>query len=821
MRKSTVRFSFLFVVCLLIAGIFYATSGNAQNNNIVYLPVVVKPVGPVEISIDGIPLTIDSPFMPSQIVASNPGDASQVASAFSLTPYEEFSLLAVQYGNFAPIEDLPVATQGGSITYRSVLASFRSQQGGSPSPALSVELFGQNVSGSYSIVDLITGDVAASTLIVEWVVEAQNHIWIVRIVKDLSDGTNPNTFLNSLEGLSIVQNGSAQMVVNTSTDQVIESLGAVPFPSWWSGNCNVDNHPGSFQLATYDGLVSCGPIGSSQLVYFFPGAVGQYEWQCTELAKRYLYLKYSINPYQANGKDVVNNMPNQYIGATFERIANGTFQKTPQAGDVISFGPGTTFGHVAVVTGSNVDSNGNGTISIIEQNWNQNGQRSLAVVSWKVKSSLPVSNWLHEIEQTPPPAPTPTPTPPPANGNTVRVSISSNGDEGNSISYDTSISVNGRYIAFASNASNLVPGDSGSYQDIFVHDNQTGQTIRVSITSNGIEANGNSRQPMISSDGRYVVFVSEANNLDANYPGMSGIFIHDIQTETTSLVSVSSDGIPGDSVSNYPSISANNQFIAFDSGSQNLVPNDTNGRQDIFVRDLLTGETNIVSIASDGTYGNNESTFPLISADGRFIAFSSKSNNLVQNDANNNTDVFVHDRQNGTTVLISVSTNGTQGDENSTASSISSDGRYVVFSSKSGSLDSTCSFGISQIYVRDRETAETICVSVSSNGEQGDFHSRDGKITTNGQYIVFHSNASNLSPNDLNQYGDDLFIHNLVPGETELVLLTHDGTQQNSWISTFAISESANWISFDSDSDNIVPGDNNGLSDVFLHGREQ
>ncbi|MBX3057128.1 MAG: SUMF1/EgtB/PvdO family nonheme iron enzyme [Anaerolineae bacterium] len=177
----------------------------------------------------------------------------------------------------------------------------------------------------------------------------------------------------------------------------------VPVSPWWSGNCNVGNHPGSYQLAAYDGLVACGPLRSSRLVYFFPGARGQYEWQCAELAKRYLYLKHNIAPYQANGKDVVNNMPQQYIGTLFERIANGTPNKVPTPGDVISFGQDTTYGHVAIVTAKTVDGNGNGTISIIEQNWSANGQCSLPVRNWRVGGSMPAINWLHELTISPPP----------------------------------------------------------------------------------------------------------------------------------------------------------------------------------------------------------------------------------------------------------------------------------------------------------------------------------------------------------------------------------------------------------------------------------
>lgn len=397
----------LAVLCLLFLSLATQSSSSltvtdSAGTTEVYLPIIDGPGEQVSQTLDGVPLTIRTLFLPGEFESSAPDDASQIATAFSLNPFQSFSIISAPYGPSPPIEELPNAEPGGAETYRTALADYRIQQGGTPSPAPAISLFSQSIAGSYSIVDLMTdGENSQPTLIAEWVVEAEERLWIIRTSRDLSDGTSPATFLDSLQGLTIeVDSTLAQSAVTLppaitdEADKQEQSPATVPVPPWWNGNCNVGNHPNSYQLATYDGLVACGPRYTSRLVYFFPGARGQYEWQCTELAKRYLYLKYNIPPYQANGKDVVNNMPQQYIGTLFERIDNGTPNKAPAPGDVISFGRDTTYGHVAIVTSANVNGNGNGTIWIIEQNWSSNGQRSLPVTNWRV--GMNAINWLHE-----------------------------------------------------------------------------------------------------------------------------------------------------------------------------------------------------------------------------------------------------------------------------------------------------------------------------------------------------------------------------------------------------------------------------------------
>jgi hypothetical protein len=276
-------------------------------------------------------------------------------------------------------------------------------------------------------------------------------------------------------------------------------------------------------------------------------------------------------------------------------------------------------------------------------------------------------------------------------GTTERVNVSSAGAQAevDSASEDGDISADGRFVVFKSFASNLVANDGNGWEDIFVRDRLTATTRRVSVSSGGGEANGPSLVPSISADGRFVVFNSHASNLVANDANgtINDVFVHDLQTGTTSLVSVSSTGVQGNSSSLIPSVSADGRYVAFTSFASNLVSGDTNNAYDVFVRDRQTGTTARVSVSGSGAQGNHDSAVPDISPDGRFLSFQSVASNLVPNDANGLfNDVFVRDRQTGTTQRVSVSSLGLEGNESSHSSSISADGRLAAFQSFADNL---------------------------------------------------------------------------------------------------------------------------------------
>ena len=271
-------------------------------------------------------------------------------------------------------------------------------------------------------------------------------------------------------------------------------------------------------------------------------------------------------------------------------------------------------------------------------------------------------------------------------------------------SFGVALSEDGRYVAFTSFASNLVPfTDTNGVNDIFVHDRQTGQTTRVSVASDGTQANDRSLVVALSGDGRVVAFDSEASNLvpgDTN--GSRDVFVHDRQTGQTTGVSVASDGAQANGFSSRAALVADGRVVAFDSLATNLVPGDTNSTWDVFVHDRQTGQTTRVSVASDGTQANERSFFVTLSGDGQVVAFDSEASNLVPGDTNGVDDVFVHDRQTGETTRVSVANNGTQGDNSSFRGRISANGRVVAFSSDATKLVPGDTNGKTDVFVHFR-----------------------------------------------------------------------------------------------------------------------
>lgn len=410
-----------------------------------------------------------------------------------------------------------------------------------------------------------------------------------------------------------------------------------------------------------------------------------------------------------------------------------------------------------------------------------------------------------------------------AAGQTTRVSIATDGTPGDSGSFNPSISSDGRYVAFTSGARNLVQGVTNNTNDVFVHDRVTGETTRVSIASDGTEGNGGSSFAAISADGRFVAFQSVATNLvveDTN--GQDDIFVHDRQTGETTRVSVASNGQQASGYSYFPAISANGRFIAFESFASNLVVGDTNGTFDIFVHDRETGATTRVSVASDGTEGDRLSRgTPAISADGRFVAFYSFATNLVSEPTvTENLHIYVHDRDSSTTTRVSIASDGTPGNSASHSSpSISSDGRLIAFWSHASNLVEDDTNEVNDVFVHDRLTRETARVSVASDGTQGNsFGSEYPSISGDGRYVGFHSYSTNLVENDtFNER--DVFVHDRRTGATSRVSVSNEGTQSDGRSLNPSLSGTGRFIAFESIATNLVPGDPAVRSHIYVRDR--
>jgi len=356
-------------------------------------------------------------------------------------------------------------------------------------------------------------------------------------------------------------------------------------------------------------------------------------------------------------------------------------------------------------------------------------------------------------------------------GTTTRVSVSS--DEGqsggpNALIFSVAISADGRYVAFSSGMEGLVPGDTNEETDVFVRDRTTGTTRRVSVSSSQRQGNGEALSVSISADGRYVAYASRASNLvsgDTN--GLADVFVRDRSAATTRRVSVSSNQRQANGSSFDPALSEDGTHVAFRSTASNLVSGDTNGGEDVFIRYRPTSATRRISVSSNETQTprGTEPTRPVpaISAGGRYVAFHSTASNLASGDTNGDgTDVFVRDRVAGTTQRVSMSNDEAQGNSGGADPSISSDGQRVAFNSGASGLVPGDTNGWADVFVRDRVAGTTSRVSVSSDGAQGNNRSDLSAISGDGGHVAFTSPASNLVPGDTNGQ-QDTFVRDFAP----------------------------------------------------------
>ncbi|NEQ41149.1 MAG: DUF4347 domain-containing protein [Okeania sp. SIO3I5] len=393
-----------------------------------------------------------------------------------------------------------------------------------------------------------------------------------------------------------------------------------------------------------------------------------------------------------------------------------------------------------------------------------------------------------------------------------RVSVDSSGNEANGVSTSPAISSDGRFVAFSSVADNLVSGDTNDAQDVFVHDRQTGITSLVSVNSAGEVGNALSGTPSISGDGRFIAFSSTADNLvpeDTNEA--RDIFVHDRQTGITSLVSVNSAGELGNTDSQFPIISADGSEIFFNSNADNLLPGDTNEKQNIFIRELETGITTQFNPDSSGNQFNSSSRIYSMSGNGRFITFSSDADNLIPGEEN--CQMYIHDRETGiNSCLTAESHPGDRIGDNT----ISNDGRFIAFESVFSPFVSMYIAGdsrpFSRVFVYDRATGETNRI----RGSQRPVVSADGRF-------IASTTGTIISPQN-----GKVFIHDLRSNMTTNPLTFEDSETQRTqsfsppepprgWEPEFAsISADGSLIAFNSLLGDLVPGDTENLSDVFV-----
>jgi Tol biopolymer transport system component len=381
-----------------------------------------------------------------------------------------------------------------------------------------------------------------------------------------------------------------------------------------------------------------------------------------------------------------------------------------------------------------------------------------------------------------------------------------------------SISSDGRFVAFGTVAS-LVPGDTNDYYDIFLRDRTGNTTTLLSKSTGGVPGNDESIHPSLSADGHYVAFFSLSNNLvygDTN--GEYDIFVRDRKMGTTTRISKSSKGLQGNGGSYDPEISANGRFVAYESGASNLIAGDTNAASDIFVRDLPNRTTTRVSKSTAGVQGNDSSSNPSLSGDGRYVAFDSSADNLVAGDSNGARDVFLRDRETARTMVISKSLAGSPGNGYSSSPSVSGDGRYVAFASEATNLVAGDTNGVRDIFVRDRQNGTTYRISKNTIGRPGNRDSFDPAITPDGRYVVFTSAATNLVAGDTNGV-DDVFLHDRQTARTYQISKNQTASPGNEASSMPVITPDGRFVAFVSSATNLARGDSAEKSAVFVRDR--
>ncbi len=404
---------------------------------------------------------------------------------------------------------------------------------------------------------------------------------------------------------------------------------------------------------------------------------------------------------------------------------------------------------------------------------------------------------------------------------TTRISVGPGGVQSNDDSLNPKISADGRFVVFRSFANNLVANDTNNQIDLFQTELATGITKRINVTTSGAQVTGTFNGYAVSANGRYVVFSTNAPGLvNGDTDTFFDIFVRDTVANTTARITNGINNSVVDGSSIVPSISSDGRYVAYESAATNLVAGDANGVRDIFVYDRNTAITSLLSVSSAGAQSNARSFNAVISGDGSTVAFYSEGSNLVANDTNNFGDVFVRNIAAQTTQIVSVSTSGTQGDNTSGADdiSLSNNGKLIVFDSNATNLVAGDTNARLDVFVHDitiSSAPTTTRVSVSTTGGEGNGLSFLDVITPDGKYVVFDSNATNLVSGDTNSTFD-VFLYNRLTATTTRVSLGAGNSEGNGESSFADISADGSRLVFASFASNLIANDTNLSIDIFL-----
>lgn len=404
---------------------------------------------------------------------------------------------------------------------------------------------------------------------------------------------------------------------------------------------------------------------------------------------------------------------------------------------------------------------------------------------------------------------------------TERISSSTNGEPANNKAECVSFSADGRYAVFYSDASNLVEGDRNGHTDVFLRDRLLDTTSLVSISSTGLQGNGDSQCASISLDGRYIIYHSKANNLvEGDTNGVQDIFLRNRLTGETTRVSYRANGSQLDQDAFYAYISNDGSYISFVTADRHVIGNDPTDQLDTFVVNTTNGAIVRATVPYTGIEPNS-SSWGALSGDGNSVVILSYATNMVANDTNNYADIFVYDLKQHTMNRASVASNGTQGNNESLSPSISGNGRYVVWQSKATNFVPNDNNNYEDVFIRDMVNNTTSLVSISSSNQQGKDDSYEPSISDNGQYIAFMSTATNFDSHDTNIW-PDVYVRDRIKQKTYLGAVLGDGTVSDSGSALPFISSDGRVIGFRSNSTNFAGEPlplcgNDACSQIYIH----
>ncbi|MGB0953640.1 MAG: TolB family protein [Planctomycetota bacterium] len=399
---------------------------------------------------------------------------------------------------------------------------------------------------------------------------------------------------------------------------------------------------------------------------------------------------------------------------------------------------------------------------------------------------------------------------------TARVSVGPSFLEANAGSHSPSFSADGRFVAFASRADNLFPGDTNGFEDIFLRDRKTGEVLLLSASLVGALGNGDSSEPSLSANGRYIAFSTLSSSFDSrDQNGLRDIYLHDRKWGWTALKSLGPASTFADAPCTEPVISADGDFLAFTTASTAFDSADTNGFEDVYFVEYTVFGPQRMSLSTSGALANGPSGEAAVSREGRFVVFMSHADNLVPGDLNQEPDIFLRDRQLNTTTLISRTVAGVPGNQASGAPFLSTDGDWIGFHSDASDLVPGDTNQQRDVFLFHRPTETMTRVSVDSSGGESNGGSSNPQVSANGRFVAFLSHATNLVGNDQNGHFD-VFLHDTLTGQTTRMNRNGAGVEADRHTFDLAISSNGAHVGFSSDARNLVPGDTNQVSDVFV-----